>query len=109
MAGDLSLLALSERVCVCARLQVSVLETAWACVSACLTSPEEMPFLAAGRSALACWCAKFRLLLSNFSIHPIPPPISSQAGRQGLSSVPATTPTNHQNFKPPQVCVWCQD
>lgn len=74
------------------------METAWVCVSVLLTSPEEMPFLAAGGSAsavgvpsFACCLATSKLLQSKV------PPVISQAGRQagsvlGASSHPHPSP-----------------
>lgn len=58
-------------VCVC--LQVSVLETVWACVSVCLTSPEEMPFLAAGGPALAVGVPSFACCLATSQLIQHPP------------------------------------
>lgn len=68
MAGDLSFLALS--VCVPAGECVGNGVGVCICVP---YIPRRNAFPGSWRPCFGCWCAKFRLLLSNFPTHPTPP------------------------------------
>lgn len=98
MPGDLSVLALSEPVCVCVPAGECVGNGVGVCI--CVPYiPRRNAFPGSWRLCFGCWGAKFRLLLSNFQTHPTPPhplpPSHQQPGRQTGSELGASYYPHH--------------